>query len=206
MEWRWSLAVSAGLAVSAVGGGPSAGESEVTFPLHAQPGNFEPCEGDPCGGDSLRTMMTIGEFYTVLLFVSNYDRVMGVNTALDWPADWSFLFSTLDCAPGQMSITSPSGPGPSKGRINTSFNCLTDGTTQAVGRIVLKPTSAGCVRQVRPLGPTFGIAIQLCDGGIEELPAQNLGSVCAGSVGIDVCDGPVAVESATWGKIKASYR
>ena len=66
---------------------------------------------------------------------------------------------------------------------------------------------AGCISQVQSSFP-FGCHALDCNQDIDRIMEngiQPLGRMCVGQGGVDACDFPIAVEPATWGRIKATY-
>ena len=184
----------------------------VTLPLHAKPSSFEPCFGYlPVDCEGVRPTVNIPSAgpIAIFLFFYNYTGVAGVQTAFVWPG-WSLTFGLWDCQSGQLSAVTPVNPGgPTAGTITTAFNCVNGGALAVVGRIHLVPAGApGCVSQVQSSFPG-GINVLDCAQGTDQIPdsqALRLGKICVGQGGVDACLVPhTAVESSTWGSIKAQY-
>jgi hypothetical protein len=188
---------------------------QVTLPLHAKASTFEPCNGYlpvDCSGDpgapTRPTVNVAAAPIAVFLFINNYNNVAGVQTAFDWPG-WSLTFGLWDCQGGQLSAVTPVNPGgPTAGSITTAFNCVNGPALAVVGRIHLVPAGApGCVSQVQSTFPG-GINVLDCAQGTDMIPdsqAMRLGKICVGQGGVDACRPLNAVESSTWGSIKAQY-
>lgn len=143
----------------------------------------------------------------VYLFMNNHAAVRGVQTAFEF-APWTMLFGRWDCL-AALPETVPSNPGgPRHGLLCFAWPCVTDPSLLVIGSMTMNLTGSGCITQVQPERSTF-LALD-CNLEIDEfgLPegAGRLGSVCIGSGGHDACDRVVPVESATWGRIKRSYR
>ena len=176
----------------------------TTIPLHVIPGLGQSCEeaGDPCATGTINLTLELGEYSTVIVYLKDYGTVSYLQTAFSWPADWQWAGAIL-CQPGLGG--GPYGPGPGIGTLSANFlNCLTGGVIRPVARFFLLPLSPGCVEQVESSYP-YGTHIVTCDGKILPVGAAYRGSVCAGSVGTNVCDGPVPVEATTWGAIKSQF-
>jgi hypothetical protein len=185
---------------------------QVTLPLHAKLSSFEPCTGYApvdCA-TVLPTVDVPAAPIAVFLFVYNHHNVAGVQTAFEWPG-WSLTFGLWDCQGGQLFATAPANPGgPTAGTITTAFNCVNTTSLLVVGRIHLVPAGQpGCVNQVQSSFPN-GIHVLDCSQGTDlisdsPLDRQRLGKVCVGPGGNTACSPVAAVESSTWGSIKASY-
>jgi hypothetical protein len=178
----WASGVLSGVAVSwsvVADGAPP------TIVLHAEEGLEAPCEADPCGGDSVETRMELGHPYSILVFVNGVDSLGGIVTAFEWPPDWvlSYAFFCQPC----LCENLPVGPGPIEGLLAMGFDCVIGGESTPVARIVLTPTSAGCMRVIPSLN--YEVSVFTCDSERIGLEESALGTVCAGSSGIDVCNG-----------------
>lgn len=187
----------------------------VTLPLHAKASTFEQCGGyapvDCSGniGDPTRPTVNIQPVPSaVFLFVNNYANVAGVQTAFDWPG-WSLTFGLWDCQGGQLSAVTPANPGGTNtGSITTAFNCVNSGALLIVGRMHFVPAGTpGCISQVQSVFPN-GIHVLDCTQGTDLIPDSQqarLGKICVAQGGVDACRPVSAVESSTWGGIKAQY-
>lgn len=184
---------------------------QVTLPLHAKASSFEPCNGYlpvDCAGNRPTVNIPAAQPIAVFLLFNNYNNVAGVQTAFEWPG-WSLTFGLWDCQVGQLSAVTPVNPGgPTAGSITTAFNCVNGPALAVVGRIHLVPAgAAGCVSQVQSTFPG-GINVLDCTQGTDLIPdsqAARLGKICVGQGGVDACAPLNAVESSTWGSIKAQY-
>jgi hypothetical protein len=183
---------------------------QVTLPLHAKASTFEQCNGYlpvDCIGNR-PTVDVAAAPIAVFLFIHNYNNVAGVQTAFDWPG-WSLTFGLWDCQGGQLSAVTPTNPGgPTAGSITTAFNCVNGPALAVIGRIHMVPAGApGCISQVQSTFPG-GINVLDCAQGTDLIPdsqAARLGKICVGQGGVDACEPINAVESSTWGSIKAQY-
>jgi hypothetical protein len=178
------------------------------FPLHAvQSAHPEtaPCDiGDPCNFGP--TTSVLPRFFTaVYLSTRNVGgQISAVQTAFDWePGTWQLLFGEWNCLPNQLVIREPSGPGPIDGTLLTTFDCVSFGEFPIIGRLYMIPGS-GCLRQVRS-GFQYGTHVMSCLGQPWEIEPPACGAICVNEPGLDAC-WPQAVESATWGCVKAQYR
>ncbi len=181
---------------------------QVTLPLHVKASGFEACTGyQPVDCTSTRPTVEIAAGpAAIFLLMMNYNCIAGVQTAFEVEG-WTFGFGLWDCQPGQLSAVTPAAPlGPTAGSITTAFNFLNGPALAVAGRIFLT-ASTGCISQVQSTYP-FGIHVLDCEGGIDQITDQEqgrVGKVCVGPGGVDACDPVSAVESSTWGQIKASF-
>ncbi len=207
-------ALVAGLLATCVATAASAGlNPNFTLPLHAKASSFEPCDGYlPVDCVNHLPVVNIAPGPTaVFLFVMNYAEVAGVQTAFQPDGSWIFLFGLWDCQPGQLNAVMPAPPfGPTAGSIATAFNCLAGPQLAVVGRMFffLNTNANGCLEQVQSSYP-FGICVIDCQLAVDRILSgqeARLGKVCIGPGGNAPCVQTTAVESATWGQIKAQYR
>ena len=195
----------------------SAGENpSFTFPLHAVISGFEPCDGYlPMDCQSVRPQVTVPPDTTIVVYwlLANYARASGVQTAFQWPADWSLLFGLwFDCVrPAGIPPTSPGNPGgPTFGFIGYSFyDCLVGPGLGVLGRMTFRTGSSGCLSHTVP-SYWGGISVMDCKMEMDTIdpdrePAR-LGSICVGTTGVDACDHLTATTGKTWGAIKATFR
>jgi hypothetical protein len=188
-------------------GFPQAENLSTTLPLHAIETTYGVCDiGDPCDPGPPTVNVSQGAHIAAYLLVRNYDAVAGVQTAFDW-GNWTFLGGIWDCQAGQIWATVPSPPGgPHHGTITTAFNCVTGGSTEVIGRMHMIATGPGCLVQVESDFP-FETHVVSCEFLTAPALPENRGSICVDSGGVDACGpGSVAVDAATWGRIKAQYR
>jgi hypothetical protein len=182
---------------------------QVTIPLHAKASSFEACTGlAPVDCTANRPTVNVSPG-PVAIFVTlmNYTGVAGLQTAFDNSSNWTFTFGLWDCQIGQLNAVTPGAPfGATAGSITTAFTCVSSGALIPIGRMFFIAT-AGCIAQIQSSYP-FGIHVLDCEGGIDQITDSEqgrLGKICVSSGGVDACDPISAVESTTWGQIKASY-
>ena len=145
----------------------------------------------------------------VFVLIYNYEAASGLQTALQWTG-WSRTFSIWDCL--QMCDPGPCPPPinpPGTEIIAVAFTgCVTGPALVSVGRIFFVPAgNAGCITQSDP-GLPLGIHLLDCEGGWDQITdpeSPRLGKICVNAGGVNACAGAVPVESATWGRIKATY-
>ena len=146
--------------------------------------------------------------FTVMMYLKNYQGVQGVQVAFDWPPTWSYGFSLWQCQVGQLSAAIPSAPGPITGTITTAFNRISGGGLAPIGLFVFNSIGTGCLSIIES-GFAYGNHVIDLNGFPYEthLLDINEGRVCVGSDGWNTCEcqGVTAVESTTWGQIKATY-
>jgi len=198
-----SLAII-GLMTSLLVSAPAfAGPNENTaLILHAVPGFGTTCGiADPCstGAQVQVQVQKPGEWTTIYVVLRNYDNVRDVIFEATWDPGFEVFFGT-DCFPGcydclwidqfNHRLTWYAGVG-----------CQVGGQSVVLGRLYAWPT-AGCFTLVQGDYPE----VTSCQGETDRIQVKNLGRVCVGPGGIDTCNGPVAVESETWGAIKAQYQ
>lgn len=189
-----------------------------TLPLHAVPGIGNPCSGYlpvDCIGNRPVVSVTANSPITVYLLLMNFNDVTAMETAFEWDAGWILAGGAWDCQVDQIFAVEPHDPGgPVAGTIATAFDCVSGPALAVIGRLFFQSGPSGCLRQVQSTYPD-GIAVVDCgnpmgedfiDANTPEGQAR-LGRICVGSGGHDAC-GPqtTAVDPATWGAIKASYR
>jgi hypothetical protein len=142
---------------------------------------------------------------SVFLCVANYQNINGINAAIEWSPSWSWVFGIFDCLPGQRLEFHPTGNTASGA---TVFDCVNGPALAVCAMIFFQVGSSGCVQFIQPEGDPLGIFVQDCRGEIDQITeaeSPRLGRVCVGAGGVDACDPVEAVESMTWGAIKASF-
>jgi hypothetical protein len=179
-----------------------AGSNERTsIILHAVRADVGQCDiPDPCAGGANVAIQQPGEPYVIYIVVRNYDNLLGVQFKVIWDLGWTYV-SQADCLTDCPDCTRVSNQ---EIRYSAFFNtCQLGGASLVVGRIVAIPNQ-GCMRVVQSddFGGTFTVT---CDQTLESIPVEGWGAVCVGPGGGNTCGGPVAVESETWGAIKAQY-
>ncbi len=183
----------------------------VTVVLHAASGIDTDCQTDvDCTAVQPTTRIDgpVG-LYTVVMYLRNYDEVNGVQVAFDWPGTWSFGFGLWNCQTGQLSAVTPTAPGPLSGSITTAFNFITGGALAPVGVMVFNSLGVdGCLSIIESEYP-FGNHV--INGNVTPpetaIRDENEGKICVAADGLNACECvPEAVEPATWGQIKATYR
>jgi hypothetical protein len=191
--------------------------------LHARtPGGTGTCTatGVPnCTNIRPTTQVAADTEFRLYIFINNYTALGAMQTAFAWPADWV-------CDPdGEPPITfgcrgttqayahEPVNPGgPIDGTLATAFDCFTGPGLAAIGRIDFLSGAAGCLTQVNPAQGTRRVEVLDCQNNSTTIDADTsfgqlrLGAICVGTPGRDACDVHPAVEPATWGSIKATYR
>jgi len=185
--------------------GNALANSHTSLVMHAMETAYGPCEiDDPCPDPHVE--INIGDQIAAYLVVRNYVEVAGVQTAFEW-GSWIFLWGLWDCQANQVSGVTPDAPGgPTSGTIATAFDAITGGASAVVGRMHMVALVPGCIEQVVSSYP-FGTHVVDNNANATEVCPDCCGSICAGSAGIDACAscGSVAVESSSWGSIKAQY-
>lgn len=188
-----------------------------TVPLHAMEAIATSCRDYlPVDCFTHRPVVNIppDQTTTVFVFVANHYQLHGLQTAFIWGPQWSLVFSHFDCQVRQLNLTVPANPGGSSaGAIVTAFDCVTNLALQVIGYMVFDVGPQGCLTQINPdLFPSTVAALD-CDLLLDEIDASHpvqqarLGRICVGPGGVDACDVIMtAVESATWGRIKATQR
>lgn len=180
-----------------------------TLPLHAKASSYELCTGYlPVDCRNVHPTVNVPSGPTVIfLFVMNYGRVAGVQTAFAPDPNWIFLFGLWDCQPGPLPIVVPTPPfGPGPGTIHLTFDCLDTGALAVLGRMSFYAAN-GCLFQTHSNYPLGTHAID-CAGGVDQIhPGEEyrLGRICVGQGGYAPCSVMPAVEAASWGRIKAQY-
>lgn len=181
----------------------------ATLPLHGKTSSFEQCNGylpvDCSLSNPPQVNMPAPGPVAIFLFVNNYTRVAGVQTAFQKDPSWTFTFGLWDCQPNQLSAVTPGGAfGPTAGTISTAFDCLNGPALGVIGRMHFVATT-GCITQVQSTYPDGNHVVD-CSQGKDLIDlAQRLGSVCVGQGGHNACPAVTPVEPATWGSIKAQY-
>ncbi len=196
---------------------------QFTLPIHARTGiGVGACTATDlpnCTTVSPRISVNPGELFRMFLFCNNIEQaqgIQGLQTAFTWPADWVLDPDgeppvVLGCRTNQLNASEPSGPGSQFGTLATAFDCFNTGTFVAIARIEFQAGAAGCLAQLNPVQGSGRVEIVDCSNQSSFIDSNDaigqlrLGRICVGGGGNDACRPPVAVEPATWGKIKASY-
>lgn len=173
-----------------------------------------------------RIQVAPGERFRLYILVNNYTEFQSFQTCLIWPDDWVFnpdgeVPFSFPCTANTLLGHEPQGNGDSAvdGTFAASFDCITGPAIAKIVRIDFQAGQGGCLIQINPAQGSQRVEIDDCatdpPGGnpsyIDASTAQgrlHLGSICVGMQGFDACyprDG-TAVEPATCGRIKASYR
>jgi hypothetical protein len=180
-----------------------------TIPLHAKVSNFEPCDGYlPVNCVDVRPTVDIEPGpVAIFVFVMNYTKLAGVQTAFEVDRSWTFSFGLWECQ--GLHEFPPQPPfGPTSGTISLAFTqCATSGRLVVIGRMFFV-AATGCIGQVESAFP-FGTHAFDCENQIDPISPGDearLGKVCVGPGGRDACDRVVPVAPATWGHIKSTYR
>lgn len=176
-----------------------------------------------------RTQVAPGEAFRLYILVNDYVEFQAFQTCITWPADWVHNPNgepplTFPCTVDPLWAHEPQGDGQGPNGIDAvdgtyaaSFDCVTGPAVAVVVRIDFLAGQSGCLTQINPAQGSERIEIDDCasnpPGGnqffIDASTAEGqlrLGSICVGTPGRDTCDRATAVEPATWGHIKASYR
>jgi hypothetical protein len=154
--------------------------------------------------------------FRAYIFVNNYTNIQALQTCFVWPADWHIAPngppSVFGCRANQLNASEPADPGgPSAGTLATAFDCVTGPTMTPIARIDFQAGAGGCLTQVNPAQGTMRIEVVDCLNASTSFDASDplnlprLGTICIGANGINAC-GPLPVEAATWGRIKASFK
>jgi hypothetical protein len=177
---------------------------------------FEPCDGYlpvDCRGERPTVNVPPNSQIQVFFLVANYNNLAGVGTALEWDPSWTLLTSIWDCQTVPVALFMPHSPGgPEAGQLMIAFNCVTGPELAVIGHLRYIVGAAGCLRHVTPTSPPV-ISVIDCQLREDLIDADNpiqrlrLGKICVDTGGHDACE-PLTtpVESATWGKVKSSYR
>jgi hypothetical protein len=145
--------------------------------------------------------------YTVFMYLKNYGDLNGVQCAFDWPVTWTFGFGLWNCQTGQLTAVTPTAPGPTTGSISTAFNAISGGALAPIGLMVFNTIGTGCLSIIESSYPFGNIVNDASGGATTPLSDTNEGKVCVDSQGLDTCVcQPGAVEPASWGAIKGTYR
>ena len=206
-----SNAVPAGSTVEKGQSQPMGANPNITLPLHATL-DCNACSpaGVDCRDHRPNVNLPAHSNLTIYLLANNYSMLAGIQTAFEWHPDWVLLGAVFDCLPGQLATILPAPPGgATAGTLSTTFDCVSHGSLLVLGRLLMLAGSKGCLAQVESSYPSGSFALdchQLMDL-IPESEHLRLGRICVENGGIDACD-PLtgAVQPATWGQIKASYR
>ena len=184
----------------------------TTIVLHARDG-FAPCDDPQQQGicvDRPPTLDLSGmQMPWVYVMLRNYDELLGVQCAFDWPSTWTYLGGEWHCLPGAIEARVPIAPGPITGTLIIAFNCISGGALAPVGRMIFGPPSGGGCLAIIESGWPFGNHVIECPFPHEGTPIlpENWGRVCAGAGGYDACwPASTPVEPVTWGAIKGQYR
>jgi hypothetical protein len=207
---RIALASAAVVALLATSGAALAQDNScTTLVLHAVSGTVPVCTTnvDCSVVQPTVDVPTPSGAYTVVVFAKNYAELLGVQCAFDWPVTWTFGFGLWNCQTGQLSATQPTAPGPTTGTITTAFTAITGGALAPIGIMVFNSIGTGCLTIIESSFP-FGTHVINAAQDAEPIGEQNRGKICADTPGgYSACTCVAnAVEGATWGQIKASYR
>jgi len=179
-----------------------AGPNENTaLILHAVPGldNTNCNIADPCSTGAQVQIQKPGEWNVIYVIVRNYDNVRDVYLRATWDSGFQVVFG-MDCFPGCFDCLLIDDRNRQLWWY-ASVGCQVGGESVVIGRLYAMPTG-GCLNLVQAQYPE----VTSCQGEPDRIQVRNLGRVCVGRGGIDTCGGPVAVESETWGAIKAQYQ
>jgi hypothetical protein len=205
--------------------------SKFTVVLHAgTPGGGCSATGVPdCAAVQPVTTVAPGTEFRLYILVNNYTELQAMQTCLSWPADWLINPAgeptlSFPCAVGATAGHEPQGDGQGPGgneavdgTYAASFNCITGPAVAKIVRIDFRSGASGCLTQINPAQGSGRVEIDDCavnppggnptllDASTAEGQAR-LGSICVGTPGHNACQAIVAVEPATWGRIKNSYR
>ena len=190
----------------------TAANENATIILHAQPwdlGLF--CQAwvgqMDCDGMPPAVNVQSGESIAVYVFLRNYDSASAIRYRFEidggkngpW-GDWTMMFSTFGCLPGQ---TTSAAPGPTSGDLDTTFLCIEGGSLRVLGLMAMQAGSHGCLE----ISNIEFSGIMDCNQVLTDVAPGNRGRICVNDGGYNACDPmPVPVEGATWGAIKAQYR
>jgi hypothetical protein len=181
----------------------------ITLPLHFKAVSFAACTDiSPVDCVTNRPdLNAVTGMGCAFLLAFNHTSLAGVQTAFDF-GGWTHMFGLWDCQVGQLNAVTPANPGgPTAGTITTAFTPVTTGELAVIGRMFFQIPATGCLSQVQSSFP-FGIHVVDALVQNDQIPdpvGNRCGMLCVGAGGIDACDA-MAVESATWGGIKAQYR
>ena len=144
--------------------------------------------------------MAPGKYNAIYVIVRNYDNIKQLAFTVTWDQGFTVVFAN-QCIPGCLDCVMF---GEHELQWFVEFlDCQVGGGSVVVGQIYALPTS-GCLRVSQSGYP--GTITVSCDRSIEKVREENLGVVCVGPGGIDVCNEPVIVQPITWGAIKAQYK
>ncbi len=162
---------------------------------------------------SVRPQVTVPPDTTIVVYwlLANYARADVVQTAFQWPADWSLLFGLWGIAfRGATPAVAPQNPGgPIVGTIGYVFlDCLAGPGLDVLGRMTFQTGLQRLLVLTLPRHPG-GITVMDCNMEMDTIdpdrePAR-LGSICVGTAGVDACDRLTATTDKTWGAIKATF-
>jgi hypothetical protein len=176
------------------------GDSVATLPLCAI---NDPCL--PAPGEPVVEIDRPGTLYAIYVLARHHQHLCGIQWALEWPTDWTYLFAVWACQSGQLGgwPPMPQGPGPLAGSVATAFNCIDGPATAIIGFIVMR-AGTGCLEVIESAYPdgTHALGPRM---EVDPIGLGRRGRVCVGPGGLNTCDPVVPVESATWGAIKATY-
>lgn len=147
------------------------------------------------------TSVTTDSEIDVYVYLFGYESARGAAFRLVWPEDWQYFGWVGDCQDVQLTMTTL---GPVSLQMMTAFNTVTGGGLAPVGFASFRSGGAGEVR-LEATPDCGGGGICYLNGAGQEVTIES-GKV--GWIGIGGGYNPAAglpVESATWGRIKASY-
>jgi len=171
-----------------------------------------------CVGIRPTTQVAANTEFRLYIFIRNHTALGAMQTGFQWPADWvatptgepPFFFSCRGDTPAHTPVN-PGGP--IHGTLALAFECFTSPALCAIGRIDFFAGAGGCLEQINPIQGTGRVEVLDCQNNSTTLDAttphgqSRLGSICVGVPGRDACDAiTTAVEPATWGSVKATYR
>ena len=207
------LLLATALGVLAVDRAMAGVNPDFRIVLHAKLSSFEPCNGYlpvDCSSNSPAVNLPFAGPIAVFVFLFNYQAASGIQTGFEFPG-WVRTFFLWDCgvlscdfAPCDTQV------GGVAYVVEGDFlnGCITAPAFAVLGRMHFVPAGQpGCISQFIPDTPN-GIHLRDCTGGVDlitDASSPRLGKICVGSGGVNACDMTVAVESSTWGRIKATY-
>lgn len=176
-----------------------------------------------------RVQVAPGERFRLYILVNNYTEFQAFQTCITWPADWVHNPDgeetlTFPCTGDPLWGHEPQGDGQGPngndavdGTYAAAFDCVTGPAVAVVVRIDFQAGQGGCLTQINPAQGSEKVEIDDCainpPGGNQffidaSTPGGQLrlGSICVGIPGHNTCAMATAVEPATWGHIKDSYR
>ena len=208
---RW-LALTAWLWIPATA---HAVNEDTTLILHAEePGSGVDCVRleETCDARAPNVRVEAGDGLIALYpMLRNYDEVCQVGFRLlleggvgsEYWGDWIFLVAVPVCRVNQFTSRLPSA---TNGEFSTSFDIITGGSTAVLLFCFFIVGTSGCIG----IGEThdgFASVFDCSTNSHTQISPPNRGTVCVGKEGYGACDpAGVAVEGATWGRIKAQHR